>query len=301
MVILHVKKGEAKNEFLQDVLTSETVDQVLKKTVELHNIRLKVLRLAVSLRELGKHGPLRPEETRGLSEDTNFPLDVNAYGTPTNPDEHGFRTGCPPPGEVGEVLIRTANESEQAVAHTLVQQRKNLTKEICEECLAQMRGAVMIAYPAFHKLPFFDPVRLELEDKEELDGQSELQDVLDIPQATMWFAGKELVVGKLLSDYVGKNEKTKIVIKLQTKAAGAPVREPRVDENTHKAMLSYYYKKQEEAKRLAEDEDDSYLESNWAVLFGKISPPRIEKEICDAGFAYTDRLALLKGQEQTQS
>ena len=27
-------------------------------------------------------------------------LDINAYGTPTNPDEHGYRTGCPPPPEV---------------------------------------------------------------------------------------------------------------------------------------------------------------------------------------------------------
>eukprot|EP00391_Amoebophrya_sp_Ameob2_P007445 CAMPEP_0178987938 /NCGR_PEP_ID=MMETSP0795-20121207/3545_1 /TAXON_ID=88552 /ORGANISM="Amoebophrya sp., Strain Ameob2" /LENGTH=279 /DNA_ID=CAMNT_0020679181 /DNA_START=111 /DNA_END=951 /DNA_ORIENTATION=+ len=225
MVILHVKKGEKKNEFLQEVLTSESVSDVLKKTIELHNLRLKVLRLALSLRELGKHGPLRPEETRGLTEDTNFPLDVNAYGTPTNPDEHGYRTGCPPPGEVGEVLIRTADESEAAVSHLLVTQRKNLSKEVCEECLAQMRGAVMIAYPAFHKLPFFDPVRLELENKEELDGSSELQDVLEVSESVLWFAGKEMVIGKLLSDYLGKNEKTKVVIKLQSKAAGAPVRE----------------------------------------------------------------------------
>ncbi|CAD7959084.1 unnamed protein product [Amoebophrya sp. A25] len=264
MVILHVKKGEKKNEFLEEVLTSETVDDVLKKTVELHNLRLKVLRMALCLRELGKHGPLRPEETRGLSDDVNFPLDVNAYGKPTNPDEQGYRTGCPPPGEVAEVLIRTADESEAAVSEKLVQQRKNLSKEMCQECIDQMRGAVMIAYPAFHKLPYFDPVRLELEDKEELDGSSDLQDVLELDNSVMWFAGKEMQRGKLVSEYLGKNEKSKVIIKLQSKAAGAPVREPRVDENTHKAMLSYYYKKQEEAKRLQADEDDSYLESQWA-------------------------------------
>ena len=82
--------------------------------------------------------------------------------------------------------------------------------------------------------------------------------------STMWFAGKEMVLGKLMSDFVGKNEKTKVIIKLQTKASGAPVREPRVDENTHRAMLSYYYKKQEEQKRLQADEDDSYLDASWA-------------------------------------
>ena len=31
----------------------------------------------------------------------------------------------------------------------------------------------------------------------------------------MWFSGKEMIRGKLLKDYVGKNEKTKIVAKLQ--------------------------------------------------------------------------------------
>jgi cilia- and flagella-associated protein 298 len=31
----------------------------------------------------------------------------------------------------------------------------------------------------------------------------------------LWWAGKELVGDKCLSDYVGKNEKTKIVVKIQ--------------------------------------------------------------------------------------
>ncbi len=67
-------------------------------------------------------------------------------------------------------------------------------------------------------------------------------------EATLWWAGKELFRGKILSDYIGKNEKTKIVAKLQKTGAGAPVREPMIDEETHKKMLSYYYKKQEEMK-----------------------------------------------------
>jgi hypothetical protein len=38
----------------------------------------------------------------------------------------------------------------------------------------------------------------------------------------MWVAGKELIRGKLLSDYYGKNEKSKYVVKLQKKGTGAP-------------------------------------------------------------------------------
>lgn len=32
---------------------------------------------------------------------------------------------------------------------------------------------------------------------------------------TIWFSGKELQRGKLLADFVGKNEKTKVIIKIQ--------------------------------------------------------------------------------------
>merc|ERR1719222_1352960 len=105
---------------------------------------------------------------------------------------------------------------------------------------------------------------MELEHKEELDGHSEYQDVLDCYQTNMWWAGKELRTDQTLEQYIGKNEKTKIVAKLAAKTSGAPVREPRIDENTHKAMMAHYYKKQEESKKLQEDEDDSYLDAEWA-------------------------------------
>merc|ERR1712098_998027 len=122
---------------------------------------------------------------------------------------------------------------------------------------------VMIAYPAYHKLPFYDPTRMECENKEELDGRSDMQDVLESDSA-IWWAGKDMVVDKILSEYVGRNEKTKLVVRVQPKTSGAPVRETRIDKDTHSAMLSHYYKKQEEDKRLREDDDDSYMQSQWA-------------------------------------
>jgi len=64
----------------------------------------------------------------------------------------------------------------------------------------------------------------------------------------MWWAGKELQRGKLLSDYVGKNDKTKIIAKLQKAGGGPPVREPIIDQESYKNMLAYYRKKEEEMK-----------------------------------------------------
>ena len=64
----------------------------------------------------------------------------------------------------------------------------------------------------------------------------------------LWWAGKELVRGKKLADYVGRNEKTKIVAKLQKKGQGAPARERVFSEDEQKQMMAYAYRKQEELK-----------------------------------------------------
>merc|ERR1712036_172447 len=97
----------------------------------------------------------------------------------------------------------------------------------------------MGAYPAYHRLPWYDPTRMECENKEEQ-------------------------TDKMLHEYLGKNEKTKVITRLQPKNSGAPVRESRIDKDTHSAMLKHYYQKQEEEKKMREDDDDSYMESEWA-------------------------------------
>ena len=49
---------------------------------------------------------------------------------------------------------------------------------------------------------------------------------MDPETSTLWFAGKQMLPEKLLKDYVGRHEKTKVIVKLQKKGSGAPGREP---------------------------------------------------------------------------
>lgn len=65
--------------------------------------------------------------------------------------------------------------------------------------------------------------------------------VIPEEECQLWWANKELMRGKHLHEYVGKNEKTKIVAKIQRRGGGAPVREPVVDEATQKAMMAFAY------------------------------------------------------------
>jgi len=41
------------------------------------------------------------------------------------------------------------------------------------------------------------------------------KEVLDYKNTSIWWASKEMAVEKTLKDYIGKNEKTKIIVKLQ--------------------------------------------------------------------------------------
>lgn len=43
-------------------------------------------------------------------------------------------------------------------------------------------------------------------------------------QCALWWASKELQDGKILSDYVGRNDRTKIVAKIQKIGQSAPAR-----------------------------------------------------------------------------
>jgi len=125
-----------------------------------------------------------------------------------------------------------------------------------------MRGAVMIVYPM--GLPPHDPIKQELENTEDLSGTQASLQVLDEGATQLWWAGKELQRGKKLQDFIGKNEKTKLIVKIQKKGQGPPSREPVFSEEQRKQMMAYAYRKQEELKKLETDEDDSYLNSGWA-------------------------------------
>lgn len=101
-------------------------------------------------------------------------------------------------------------------------------------------------------LPEYDPVRLVMEGTDGLDGTQAGTELLDENTAGLWMAGKEFRRDQAVGDRVGKNEKTRVTCKLQNPGSGPPGREPAVSEEERKAMMAYYFKRQEELKRLSE-------------------------------------------------
>ena len=115
-----------------------------------------------------------------------------------------------------------------------------------QEVLDIFKGLTMMAYPGYHGLGEFEPIKVILENREEWDEKMNLSDDLAVENCTLWIVSKECPPHKLFADLFGKNEKQKFVVKMQKKGQGAPVREPLIDESTHKEMLKFYHAKQEE-------------------------------------------------------
>lgn len=150
-----------------------------------------------------------------------------------------------------------------------------------QEALNTLKGAVMIVYPM--KLPPHDIIRMEFENIEDLSGTQASLEVIDPMTAQMWFCGKEMYRGEggKLGDYVGTIENCKVskwkqevqetsagvfqvIVKLSKKGEGAPGREPIMSEEQRKQLMLHAYRRQEELKKLSADDEDDYLNSEWA-------------------------------------
>ena len=119
-------------------------------------------------------------------------------------------------------------------------------------------------------LPEYDPIRMELENREDLTDCRVKQwtEVVDPHDTKLWFASKELLPGTCLGQYMGKIEKTKVVVKVASKKSGQPCREPLMSEEDQKMLMMVHAKRREEMQKLASDADNSYYDAPWADQHG---------------------------------
>ncbi|ESO01593.1 hypothetical protein HELRODRAFT_185691 [Helobdella robusta] len=269
MVKLQVKKGDD-NQFLFETSTAVSIDELTREIVQIYNKRLKVHRICGEVEELADHGISLPPNMQGLTDDQIEELklvdewaniSIPSGGPVDRKDDIGRRNGKAPNEQMSEILKKTSKEAKDMISKKKVDFNECLTEPDVSEAIQILKGATMIVYPM--GLPPHDPVRMELEDREDLSGTQASLDIMDPDKATLYWAGKELLRNKLLSDFIGTNEKTKLIVKLQ-KSKGVPAREPVVTEKEQKEMMAYYYRRQEEMKKLEECTDDSYYDSNWA-------------------------------------
>ncbi|CAM9212566.1 unnamed protein product [Ectocarpus fasciculatus] len=262
MVVVQVKRSDT-DVFLVESTITESNDALVRRLVKIWNTRLRLMQLVESARDMGKYGPSKPPAEHGLDEVKEeyegASIDKGEY---YQPDPTGKRTGNGVGPQLCETLERVCVDAESFLGKEQTQRRVAVTQEALDEKMDNIRGAVTMAFPM--GLPEFDPVRLTIEGGEGLEGTQAGTEILDEETAGLWMAGKEFRRDQSVGDRVGKNEKTRIMCKLQKPGSGPPGREPGVSEDERKAMMAFYFKRQEELKRLAEANDDDYLASAWA-------------------------------------
>lgn len=270
MVKIHVKKGE-ESQFLYETSVVESVEDVTIAIVNIYNGRLKISRLCGELEELINHGTMFPPNIMGLTDEQVEELKlvdewgekcIPSGGWTLNKDPIGRRNGRQPSKQMQNVIAKTINEAKTLISKKQIDAGICVTQKMVQEALDMLRGAVRIVYPM--NLPPHDVIRLEFENNEDLTGTQASLDVIDPAMAVLWFSGKEMQRGEKLSHYLGKNEKTKVIIKISKVGQGPPAREPVIGEEERKQMMLHQFRRQEELKRLEEDDDDKYLNSSWA-------------------------------------
>ncbi|XP_049881430.1 cilia- and flagella-associated protein 298-A [Pectinophora gossypiella] len=269
MVILHVKRGD-ENQFLYETNVDNEVDDVVKDIVAIYNGRLKVTRICYEGEELMKHGTFMPLEMQGLTDEQVKELKLtDPWAKRCAPpdyveckDDMGRRCGLAPPTHMQEVLKKAIETAKEYVSKKHVDLRYCMTQKDVARALDELRGATKIVFP--NGLPPHDPVRMELDNVEDLTGTQASLEVIDPSLACLWACGKKFISGNKLSDHLGKNNKCKVTVKLCSNKEGAPGREPIMTEEERKQLMLQAYRKQEEWKKLEADADDSYLDSKWA-------------------------------------
>lgn len=270
MVLLHIKRG-SESQFLFETLTTKPISELVSEIVNIFNGRLKIQRIAGEVEELAKHGPMFPPEILGLLEEQVSELKLHdewadkvepSGGWTYHKDPMGRRNGRRPHANMQAILTKAINDTQEMVNKQKCVDGTPLTFKVVQEALRILKGAVMIVYPM--QLPPHDFIQMELTNTEDLSGTQASRDVVEPTKAQLWFAGRQLIDDKRLSDYVGTNEKCKVIMKLVRCGEGAPGREPIFTEDTQKKIMLRDYQRQEELKQLDEDEDDSYLDSKWA-------------------------------------
>lgn len=223
------------------------------------------------MEELANYGCMMPPDMMGLTDeqieelklvDTYAESCVPSGGFSETKDPIGRRNGRQPMAAMQQVLRGAIADATKMINKSLVEQNKVLVQKNIKDALDLLRGAVTIVYPM--QLPPHDTIRNEFQNTEDLSGTQASLEVIEPAKAQLWFAGKQMLPDRQLYEFIGKNEKCKVVVKLQRSGEGAPGREPVFSEEERKQMMLQAYRRQEELKRLEQDDNDEYLNSEWS-------------------------------------
>eukprot|EP01063_Lacrimia_lanifica_P022365 TRINITY_DN29995_c0_g1_i1.p1 TRINITY_DN29995_c0_g1~~TRINITY_DN29995_c0_g1_i1.p1 ORF type:complete len:305 (+),score=148.54 TRINITY_DN29995_c0_g1_i1:76-990(+) len=236
MVLIHMKATNDKDEWFVQVPAATPTQELIAELCFLHNARIRLRSQSMALWNL-----LFEEGHGHMAALTQEQKDqVKALWDKTGHATHRDR--------IGERFLTTR---ERFVA--LVEECEALAKAVFQEC--QVADPVAALWKKRDDSDISEDDRLRAWYYLELiDPMFKERDYMKPDEAKLWFCGKEIETGKLLSDYSGRNDKSKIVCKLQTTAKGCPAREPKMELGMQREMRQHFVAKRDAFKQLETSE-----------------------------------------------
>jgi len=166
----------------------------------MNNDRSRLDRCAQALEELAAKGPMRCDELRGLEDLTEYVQSedltvINGLkkmppqvGTRQVADPSHYRTGWLVGEELSNQMLEEAMKGKQLIHKTQIDRKVTLTFEAMNHMFDVYKGLVMMAYPGYHGLGDWEPIRILLEHPEEDDNN----ELLDLAKTSLWIVSKEL-------------------------------------------------------------------------------------------------------------
>eukprot|EP01117_Protostelium_nocturnum_P019575 TRINITY_DN8523_c0_g1_i1.p1 TRINITY_DN8523_c0_g1~~TRINITY_DN8523_c0_g1_i1.p1 ORF type:complete len:282 (-),score=119.00 TRINITY_DN8523_c0_g1_i1:161-958(-) len=245
MVFVVHKKNES-DQFMIETSCSTQNDELISLLSQLNNQRVSISIIAEEIEKI-------LDENGGKNEEEKEEMEGNEKETKRY-------QGISLSQQQRISLERIINDSRIFISKKQVDEKIALTLSMNEQQLQSMKQGLASIFPQGLKDSSVFDLAFEGKAKE-----LSPKECYDPATATLWWAGKELERGQTLGKYIGKNEKTKIIAKLQRATAQGP---PAKDESEYteqqKEMMSFYYKRAQEQKKLEEDNEDSYVNSAWA-------------------------------------
>jgi len=234
MVVINIKKDTG-DSFLYETSCENSNDLVIRELVTIWNLRLRLRQLVGGIREMAMYGPMKPPDKAGLDDiEEKYNGAVIEKNQFYQADPSGARTGCGVGPQLTETIEKVCIDTEAILSSDNVQRKIAVSVPKLLEKLDLIRGVVTMAFPM--GLPEWDTIRLTLNGNEGIEGTSAGVELLDPETAELWVASRMFDRNQIVADRLGRNDKTKVIGKLQKPGAGPPGREAAVSEEEKKAM-----------------------------------------------------------------
>lgn len=272
MVVISIKYKDGDG-FMFETTTDTLNDDLIKSLVDIHNARLQATWVLESVPSLIQHDQNLDMEKKSKEEIVTVDFE-DTKGTDLDSVELTNETNDLDSSELHRLLNKSLDVLKEYLDKTKLQNRTAINLVTIKDQIDNIRGAMIRLYPlGLPKSDALMALNWGLDHDEDQDDDEKqyhnfpaISQMLVETETKLWCAGKEFVRGQRVSNRLGTNEKTRVICKLVKTSDGAPMREPVVNEKEREAMMKYYFKRQEELKRLAENEgfEDDYLNSEWA-------------------------------------